>query len=163
MSKITLGLSKIEGGAIAVDGGMGTTLAAYGYTLRDTCKLTQEDPQVTEHFAEEVDEAIARLAKKGKTTVTFSIADPDATTMAALMGGTATAGVWSAPAVQPTIEQSLKITPLSGMVIAIPRASITAKLNGDFSSKGITVIEVTATVMAPTKADTAAITATPLA
>ena len=39
----TIGLSKIEVGAIAEDGGMGDTLAVLGYTYQDTCTMTQED------------------------------------------------------------------------------------------------------------------------
>lgn len=39
----TIGLSKIEVGAIAEDGGMGETLDVLGYTYQDTCTMTQED------------------------------------------------------------------------------------------------------------------------
>ena len=42
----TIGLSKIEVGAIAEDGGMGETLDVLGYTYQDTCTMTQEDPEV---------------------------------------------------------------------------------------------------------------------
>ena len=41
----TIGLSKIEVGAIAEDGGMGETLDVLGYTYQDTCTMTQEDPE----------------------------------------------------------------------------------------------------------------------
>ena len=42
----TIGLSKIEVGAIAEDGGMGETLDVLGYTYQDTCTMTQDRKSV---------------------------------------------------------------------------------------------------------------------
>ena len=162
MSLITLGLTKIEVGAIAVDGGMSTTLATLGYTHADSCKMVTEDPTVTEHYAEEVDDPVASVSKKGKTIVTWSIMDPDADALADVLGGTATLGVWESPDTQPIIEKSVKITPNVGFSIEIPRASITGKINAEFSKKGIFLVDMKATVMMPTKAATKAIKTTPL-
>ena len=63
----TLGLSKIEVGATAEDGGMGESLAQLGYTYKDTCKMTQEDPETTDHYAEEVDDPVVSISRGGKT------------------------------------------------------------------------------------------------
>ena len=52
----TIGLSKIEVGAIAEDGGMTRYLRVLGYTYQDPCTMTQEDPETTDHYAEEVDD-----------------------------------------------------------------------------------------------------------
>ena len=43
----TIGLSKIEVGAIAEDGGMGETLDVLGYTYQDTCRKTRKQPTTT--------------------------------------------------------------------------------------------------------------------
>jgi hypothetical protein len=51
----------------------------------------------------------------------------------------------------PVIEQSVKITPQQGLVFEIPRMKIVAKINGEFSKKALLLIEVTGTVLQPTK------------
>ena len=83
----TIGLSKIEVGAIAEDGGMGETLDVLGYTYQDTCTMTQEDPETTDHYAEEVDDPVISISQGGKTNSNFSIMNPSAELKAALSGG----------------------------------------------------------------------------
>lgn len=156
-AKYTLGLSKIEIGDIAGDGGMGTVLAILGQTSEDSCVLSTDEPSVTEHFIEESDTAVVTSQKEGKTTLKFAIADPDIDTLSGLLGGTVTgtapARIWKAPATLPVIEKSIKVTPKQGFAsISIARASISAKLNSTFSKKTLFKIEVTATVLTPTKA-----------
>lgn len=152
----TLGLSKIEIGAIAGDGGMGTTLAALGNTYQDTCNLTVEDPQDTEHYSEENEDPEVIISRAGKTVLNFSIIGPDFAALAALTGGTISGSgaseVLNQPNKLPTIEKSIKVTPEQGHVINIPRAKISAKFDGNLSKTGIMLLKVTATVMTPTKA-----------
>jgi len=164
-SIITLGLSKIEVGAIAVDGGMGTTLASLGYTYQDTCKMTQEDPQTTDHYAEEVDDPVVSISRAGKTLFNFSIMNPTVTVLADMLGGAAdeTAETWAAPAKFPAVEKSVKITPEQGLKFDIPRMRLAAKINAEFSKKGILLIEVSGTVMVPGKTGVAKMTGTLLA
>lgn len=153
MGKVTLGLSKIEIGNIAADGGMGTSLAQLGYTYKDSCSLVTADPETTEHYAEEVDDPVVSVDRAGKTTLSFQVMDPDVDTLAALLGGTAetTTGVWSAPATIPVIEKSVKLTPTKGLYFEFPRMKITAKINANFSKSGIFLIDVVGTVLTPTK------------
>jgi hypothetical protein len=159
----TIGLSSIEIGAIASDGGMGTTLATLGYTFQDTCKLTQEDPETTDFYAEEVDDPVFSMSKAGKTTFAFSIMNPELATLQSMLGGTVTgtgdAAKWSAPATMPVIEKSVKITPQQGLVFEIPRMKIVSKINGEFSKKGLLLLEVTGTALQPTKSGTTKYTA----
>ena len=88
----TIGLSKIEVGAIAEDGGMGETLDVLGYTYQDTCTMTQEDPETTDHYAEEVDDPVISISRGGKTNFNFSIMNPSVTVLADLLGGVGTPG-----------------------------------------------------------------------
>ncbi len=152
---ITLGLTKIEIGDILPDGSMGTTLTQIGYTDKDSCVFSSEDPEETEFEVEETDDPIEISVKGGKKTLRFTIADPDETAMALLMGGTATMTLGSekyeAPATFPTIEKSIKVTPLKGLIISIPRAKISTKMAGKFAKSELFKLEVTATVMMPTK------------
>ncbi len=144
---------------MAADGDVGTVFAPLGQTYQDSCKLMTDDPEVTEHYSEESEDPIVVRQKKGKTTVTFQVMDPDTTTLTAVFGGTITgtgaAGspkTWKAPDVTPQIERSIKITPLQGMVITIPRASIRAKIESDVSRKGIFLISITGVALKPNKA-----------
>ena len=157
-----IGLSKIEIGAIAGDGGMGTTLAVLGVTYKDTAEITQEDPVITEHNSEENDEPEETIASKGKTTVKWSIIDATPATLVKVLGGTVTGtapdDVWNAPSTATDIEQSIKITPKSGPVINVVRAKIQAKINYKLARTGIFLVDIVATVLTPTKAATAPIT-----
>jgi hypothetical protein len=151
----TIGLSSIQIGDIAADGGMGTDLAALGLTYQDTCKFTQEDPETTDLYAEEVDDPVFSISRGGKTTFAFSIMNPELTTLQSLLGGTVTgtgdSAKWNAPDTIPMIEKSVKITPQQGLAFEIPRLKIVAKINSEFSKKGLLLIEVAGTVLQPTK------------
>lgn len=162
----TIGLAKVEVGDMAADGGMGTTLASLGYTYQDTCRMTQEDPETTDHYAEEVDDPVVSISRGGKTLFNFSIMNPDVTVMEELLGGTGTPGVdpaadtWEAPAKIPVVEKSVSITPEQGLKFDIPRLRMTTKINAEFSKSGILLLEVTGTVMTPLKTGVAKMKAT---
>lgn len=167
MNVYTLGLSKIEVGDMAADGGMGTTLATLGYTYQDTCTMSQDDPETTEHYAEEVDDPVVVLSRAGKTNFNFSIMDADLNTLKALLGGevtgTGAAQKWEAPDKIPTIEKSVRITPEQGLKFEIPRMKLTSKINATFSKSGIMLIDVVGTVLQPTKSGTKKMAATKIA
>lgn len=148
----TLGLASIEMGAVG-----GSSKAALGYTYQDTCKMTQEDPETTDFYAEEVEDPVVSTSRSGKTTFEFSLMDPSPETMVQLMGGTAGKSStektdndkWDAPDKAPNIEQAITITPEQGLKFDIARAKINAKINAEFSKKGILLIDVKATVLKP--------------
>lgn len=156
MAKYTIGIAAITLGAVAVDGGPGTSLAALGLTLADSCKLNQDDPETTSFFAEEQEAAVYVKTKAGAITLTFQIMNPDTATLVSLFGGSTNGATpnktWNMPATTPTIEQTVKIAPQDGMTMIIPRGSVAAKLNGEFSRKNLFVIDVTVTALTPTKA-----------
>ena len=162
----TIGLSKIEVGAIAEDRGMGETLDVLGYTYQDTCTMTQEDPETTDHYAEEVDDPVISISRGGKTNFNFSIMNPSVTVLADLLGGVGTPGTgstpdkWEAPDKIPVVEKSVRITPEQGLKFEIPRMKLVSKINATFSKSGILLIEVAGTVLQPTKTGTKKITAT---
>ncbi|OZI09582.1 hypothetical protein BWI93_03095 [Siphonobacter sp. BAB-5385] len=162
-SVVTLGLASIEVGAVAADGGPGTTLTSLGYTFEDSCTMTQDDPEVNEFFAEEVEDPIVRKMKKGRTTFAWQLMDPDAETLQKIFGGTVSSGTpktWSAPDVTPSIEQTVKITPHEGLVITIPRGSLVAKVNAQFSRKGMFLVDISVVPLKPKKAGVGTMQAT---
>lgn len=155
------GLSKIEVADILPDGGIGTTFATLGYTYEGTCKLVEADPEVTTFNAEEIDIPVVEIYKGGKIDLQFSVMDAVPATLALLMGGTASGTTpnrkWESPASKTTVEKTIKITPVEGYTITIPRAKITAKLNAEMSRKNILLTDCIATVMPPTKAGISAL------
>ena len=151
----TLGLSKIEMGDIATDGGMGQALAVVGQTLKGSCNVTQEDPTTNDFFAEEIDDPVVSISSRGKTTLAFSVMNPDLQVLEKLFGGTISGtgptAKWNAPATLPAIEESVRVTPQMGLIWEFPRMKINAKINGQFSRENIFVIEVSGTALQPTK------------
>ena len=87
MSLISLGLSEIQVGNIAQDGGEATSYSKIGKTYQNTCKLQQDSADVTEHFEEGQSAPEVRKKTKKVPVLTFSIMDPDPTFLAAYMGG----------------------------------------------------------------------------
>lgn len=155
----TIGLSKIEIGDIALDGDMGSNLEQLGYTYKDTCTMTQEDPEENDFYAEEEDDPVKSISKAGKISFNFSLMNPSPEAMVSLMGGTASKSsqgltdndTWNAPNTSVQIEKSVKITPVTGYTISVPRMKIVAKINAEFKKSGIFLVEVAGTVLAPEK------------
>lgn len=152
----TIGLKSVKVGAIAADGGMGTTLAALADTFEGSATLVQEDGEKTSFFVEESEDAVEIITKKGETKFSFSIIDFTPATLAAVLGGEATgvgdAAVWKAPSGSVTIEKSIEIISTKNVKFQIPRAKIEAKIDVTFSKKEIGKVIIVATVLTPTKA-----------
>lgn len=159
MGQINNGIASITMGAIAADGGMGTTLASLGFTEEDSVKFNFEDAEKKEYFAEEVDSAFFTSTKAGKKTIEFTIANPDVDTLVAVFGGSKTgtgpAAVYNDPAVVPIIEQSLKITPKVGLGFNFPRVLVTAKLTDAMGRNALLGVSVSCSVLQPKKAGVA--------
>ena len=149
---VTLGLSKILGkvGEPTALNFTETDYTAFGLTYEDTCKMSQEDPEVTEFYAEEEDDPVETVEKQGKITFSFSIMNPDLPVLKRLLGGEIASDVWSYPDAVNTVEESIIILPKKGLKFQVPRMKLVAKINGEFSKKGLLLIEVTGTVMKPT-------------
>lgn len=158
---INIGVGEIAIGAIAADGGMGTTLAPLGYTEEGSAAINMDDPTETEFNVEELDTPIHIESKAGKIALAFKIANPDEDTLVSVFGGTKTGtgatAVYSWPLTPVSIERSIKFTPKQGIGLNIPRAKITAKFSSEIGRAALLGVEVTGTVLQPTKAATSAI------
>lgn len=156
MSVISLGLSEIQVGKIAEDGGEATSYSKIGKTYQNTCKLQQEKADVTEHYEEGQAAPEVRKKKKKVPVLTFSIMDPDVTFLKEFLGGTVAgtgdAAVWSWSDTDEDIVASIRAIPEVGLVYTIPRGDIEAVLNADMSSQGINLVDFTVTPLKPTKA-----------
>lgn len=156
---ITIGLSKIEIGEIASDGGMGEPLEQIGYTAEGTATIETEDPEVTEFFVEEIETPIYQSSRMGRTTISFALASPDLAQCQKVFGGEAPTGTggdltWNYPSGTVVLEKSIKITPKEGIVFEIPRGRISAKFAGSFGRADTLKVEVSVSVLQPKKAGT---------
>ena len=148
---VTLGLSKILGKAGEPTAGdfVETGYTPFGLTYEDTCKMSQDDPETTEFYAEEEDDPVESIDKQGKITFAFSIMNPDITTLTRLFGGTVASDVYAYPDTVSTVEESVIIKPRKGLMFQVPRMKLVSKINGEFSKKGLLLIEVAGTVLKP--------------
>ena len=156
----TLGLSSIKTAPVPASGAMAADadLAQLGYTNQNSATLTMETPEKSEFFAEEVDDPVLISQKAGAITLEFDLMNPAPETLVTLMGGTASKSdvsltdndTWSAPDTVPNIELSIRVTPKQGFAFDIPRASIAATINGNFTTSELTLVHVVATAMTPT-------------
>lgn len=160
--KRSIGVASIKIGGIAVDGGMGTTLAVVGKTYRDSAELVQDDPELTDIECEEDDDPVETIEKIGARTLRWSIMDYEPDTLVKVLGGTVTGAgteidpkIWNAPTVSPSLEQSVEIISKTGVKFTIPRAKIMAKLNARLVKNGVALVDIQAKVLTPTKAATA--------
>lgn len=153
---MTIGLTSIKMGAIAVDGGMGTSLALLGdgRTLEGTARLIKEDDELTEFYAEEVDDPIYASTKKGKTRLEFTIVDFTPATLVKVMGGASNAGVWEAPAAAADIEQSIEVITKTNLKIELVRCKVVGTFDTALGRAELGQVKVVATVLNPTKAAT---------
>lgn len=152
---INIGVAKIELGGLAVDGGVATTFAALGYTDEGSAQITWDDPAETEFNVEELDSPLYIATKEGKKKVAFKVANPDEDTLVKVLGGTKTGTgattVYKYPDNVVDIEQSIKITPEKGMGLILTRCKITAKLSSALGRTSLMGVEVTGTLLQPTK------------
>lgn len=152
---INIGAAKIEIGDPAVDGAMGTTLAALGYTTEDTIKFNDEGGTETEFNVEELDIALYAETQPGTKTFVFQVANPDEDTLVKVFGGTKTgtegATTWQAPLQAPTIIKSLKFTPKKGMGFNFPKTKLSARWTSDIGKNHLLGIEVSFKVLQPDK------------
>ncbi|MBN8821273.1 MULTISPECIES: hypothetical protein [unclassified Spirosoma] len=155
MANLTRGVLSIALGAIAGDGGPGTSLTTLGYTKKGTAKMAQADANITNLYAEENDQPVDSITTQGDITFSWTVMNPDTATLVTLFGGTASGTTpnktWNMPASVVSQELTVKITPKKGMAVVFPRASVTAKLNGDFSSEDLFGVDVTIKALVPTK------------
>ena len=158
----TFGVKSIKIGDVGVDGGMGNSLSVIGdgNTLEGTASFVKEEDEEVEFFAEEHDDAIESILKKGKAILEFAIVDFTPSTLVKVLGGTvnATSGAWEAPAVAAEIEQSVEVITKRDVKIELTRAKISATIDWPLSKEELGKVTVRARVLAPTKVDTPAYT-----
>lgn len=154
MGAITIGLAQIKVGTAAPNGTMPTSLTKIGKTYKDTCKMSQDAAEVTEHFEEGMAAPEYRKKSRKIPKLTFSIMDADAKMLAEYVGGTATGAAgketWGYDGNEVVANKALLIETEQGLNFEIPNADIEAVINADMSAKGIFLVDFTVTPLAVT-------------
>lgn len=154
--KRAIGLKALLMGPVAADGGMGTALTELvGNTVRGTASLTSTPLETTDILEEESDDPIESITTGGGVfTFVWSSYNIAPEVLVTAFGGTIVGGMWEAPDVIPTIEQSVKGETRNGIVAEAPRVKISADLalNMQIATPG--QINFTGTILKPTKAAT---------
>lgn len=154
MATITLGLCEIKVGTAGSDGTMPTTLTKIGKTYKDTCRLSQDAADVTEHYEEGKAAPEVRKKSKKMPTLAFSIMDADVQTLIDYIGGenvgTEQAPKWGFNGDEIVANKAIYVQTEQGLDFEIPNADIEAVINGELSASGIFLVEFTITPCAVT-------------
>jgi len=151
---IVKGITSIEFGDIAVDGGVATTFAALGRTRRDTFSFNPTDAQTTNIEVEEQDDPIDIIVNTpASLSMQWSQVDWDTDVLEEIWGGATVNGQWQAPDQEATVEKSLKVTPQTGNAFTFPRVKLTAVPQYDTTGK-MFQLQITAQRLQPEKAGT---------
>lgn len=154
MPTITLGLSQIN---VAEGRRDGTKPAAgelkkIGKTYKNTCKISQEKSEKTEHYEEgRIAPEVSKKTKK-MPTLAFSIMDPDLTFLKDYLGGEITGEgddeEWGFEGTEIVENRYVEVIPEQGLIFTIPNGDIEATVNGDMSSQGIFLVDFVVTPQA---------------
>ncbi|RKT01104.1 hypothetical protein [Chryseobacterium defluvii] len=161
----TFGITRLLSGAIAADGGMGTTLTEHDETLKGTAVLETTDETINWIETEEKGKRIAIGQNDAETTLTFEVANPSLETQAYYAGGevvtdpVTTKKSYSPPMVKEVIEKSFTVETKAGYDIDIVNGKVLATpLGGTIGTENVLTMKVVVTVQAPTKAGVEAMT-----
>lgn len=114
---------------------------------QDTCSLVDQDPTITTHKSETSSKKLTQKTREA-SQLKFSLMDPTIDELVAFEGGvksgTTGSEVYSEPESAVFINLAFKIIPQAGKAINISSATVSAKKNITLSSKGITLLEITA-------------------
>ena len=152
MGLFSNGLAEVLAGAIAADGGMGTTLTPVGKILEDSFGLVTEEGNTVTFKSEESDDPEFER-KTGKALgFEFTIMDPTVDTLIRFMGGTKGAGdEYEAPDKTPIIELSIQIKPEMGLGFDFVRASIDSSFTDKMGKNNLLGIKVKGKILKPKK------------
>lgn len=139
----TYGLKKVSSGAVVEDGTMPPVLEELCKTLRDSCEFIEEDPQITEEFSDQEDDAEEIFIVKGGKSIKFSSFDYSPEALVKLKGGTIVDGQWAEPAVMPEIYLAIELLTNTDLPLCFPKCRVFAKFNTKLVKNGLALLEVT--------------------
>lgn len=144
-----MGVASPEGTMPAV-----SAMKKIGKTYKDSARMSQDAPEVTEHYEE--GRSVPEVRKKTKKVPVFSfqIMDADIDTLVNYVGGTKVAKAqntktkWAFDGSEAVEPRSIFIRTEQGLCFEIPNADIEASINSDFTASGIFLVDFTITPLA---------------
>lgn len=136
----TYGLSEIRFNGVKV-----------GMTYKDTCKMTQDAPDKTDHFEEGKSFPAISNKEKKAPKVEFSIMNPDTKFLADHMGGTYTAidKSWAFDGSETVEPGKWEIITKKGMDFSIAKGDPEVTIDFDISDKGLLLVKFVVTPLIP--------------
>nr|WP_067054073.1 hypothetical protein [Mucilaginibacter sp. L294] len=155
MSEFSIDIRTLKTGAVAVDGGMGTTLTEPGEIHENTVKVNMADDTVTP-IKNIKGKSVIVAIEGGNIDIAYDIITFDVEVIQDFCGGTlvgtAPNQMWHMPkGTQPIIEKSHEIVDGQGGTWELARVQVSGKLVGAFSKTEPNVIRVKGMVLEPTK------------
>lgn len=150
MSVITLGLSEIKVGEASTSGTMPIEMTKIGKTYKDTCQITQDASDVTEHFEEGHAAPEVRKKTKKMPVVKFTLMDCDVDALVSYIGGNKTGNNWEFDGTTLNANKAISIVTEQGLDFDIPNGDIEAVINASLTSSGLFLVEFTVTPLAVT-------------
>lgn len=135
-----------------------------GQTLEDSFNITTDEGTAVEIFVEEVANAIYSNPGTQTQTVTWQSPNADLETLAAVTGGTWSAGDgYEAPVKPANKEFRVIITPEQGYVLTLNRVKLTFNYDGAFGKNAALTITANGTVLNPVDGTTGPYALEPIA
>lgn len=160
---VAIGLKKFYMGDVAVDGGMGTGLSLVSNAVIDTPVLNIPEGETTNFEIEDSDDPFYSKTTPGVKTLNISFYVADVNVLEQFFGGVAVVGpasgadTWEAPLQIQNFEASIVAEHQQGGHMKIVRALVAATADWNFQKNNLPQINVVATILTPTKTNTAPI------
>lgn len=157
MAKYILGTKLIKHGAPAADGGMSESLTKQLLPYKDSVTFEDEEGEVVKHFLQGARYPFLTIYSAAGTSLKFGV-PMDNENLKEWMGGEIVKGQWQAPRGNYQTTRSLELMTEFDIPIKIPAATCYGVRKFAAKTTDISLIEITAIVELPSKADVAPMT-----
>ena len=152
MANYILGVKTVKYGTPTVDGGMATQLNKQVAPYKESVTFEDEEGEVVKHFSEGARYPFLTIYSAAGTTFKFSV-PMDNDSLKEWMGGEIVNGQWQAPRGNFQAAKSLELMTEFGIPVSIPKATCYGVRRFGQKTTDISLIEISAIVELPEKAD----------
>lgn len=157
MAKYILGVKLVKHGEEPADGGYPKAFDKQLQPYKDSVTFDDADGEVVKHFLQGSRYPFLTLYEAAGTDFVFSV-PMDNENLKLWMGGEIVDGQWQAPRGNYQVTQALELITEFGIPIVIPRATCYGVRRFGKKTTDVSLIEITAVIELPTKADVAPMT-----
>lgn len=148
--KYSLGLKSVKFGEPTGTVAMPVAMNPFAKTVKGSMTITENEPTIKEFKVEEVDAPVRRaITESGSFEAKWRAFDLSPATLELVKGGTATATKFSAPSKSVIVELALELETDDGVIITVPKGSVTARIDGQVGRDDMIQLEVTVVAIDP--------------